>query len=368
MQKNFLNRIFPKKFDKCWKKIESSENIDDSLRYITNSFINSKSYKLVSNYWHILNIKNYKTLSTVGMKKYGSTIARNYYTFTEINHDEWLDGAVNNLKNFPFKIDSTEVFKKHDGFTYNESISYNYLCYLLFYNLKKTNVFSHIAKLKDETYLGFNDPHIKIENINVTTDKIASLLDYEKIQKAFNIKKFNKILEIGAGAGRTCEAILSIENNLKYILCDIAPAMYISYNRLKLAFPNKKITLLIDENDKTELKKKIEGSDIAFIFPHQLEILSENSLDLVLAIDCIHEMDKSTIQYYFKLFNNITKNFYFSIWDKTDVPYSKNILRKKNTLNYNSGDYKIPNNWKNIFNEKIVFPSNQLSLGFKIKE
>jgi len=368
MEKNFLNRIFPKRFDKYWKKIENTENIDDSLRYITNSFINSKSYKLVSNYWHVLNIANYKTLSMFGMKKYGSTIARNYYTFTEVNNEVWLDGVVNNLKNYSFKIDSTEAFKKQDGLTRNESISYNYLCYLLFYNLKKTNVFQHIKKLKDETYLGFNDPYIKIEDINITTDKIVSLLDYEKIQKAFDIKKFNRILEIGAGSGRTCEAILSIEKNLKYILCDISPAIYISYNRLKLAFPDKKIILLIDESNKTELKKKIEDSDIAFIFPHQLEILSESSLDLVLAIDCMHEMDKSTIQYYFRLFNNITKNFYLSIWDKTEVPYSKNILRKKNTLNYSSGDYKIPNNWKNVFNEKIVFPSNQLSLGFKIKD
>tara|TARA_B100000780_G_C21098835_1_gene443331 strand:+ start:716 stop:1822 length:1107 start_codon:yes stop_codon:yes gene_type:complete len=368
MKKKFLNRIFPKRFDKYWKKIENSENIDDNLRHITNSFINSESYKLVSNYWHVLNIANYKTLSMFGMKKYGSTIARNYYTITEVYNDEWLDGMLESVKNHPFKIDSTEAFKKHDGLTYNESISYNYICYLLFYNLKKTNVFQHINQLKDKTYLGFNDPHIKIENINITTDKIVSLLDYEKIQKAFDIKKFNKVLEIGAGSGRTCEAILSIEKNLKYVLCDISPAIYISFNRLKLAFPDKKVSLLIDVNNKDELEKKIEDSDVAFIFPHQLEILSENSLDLILAIDCIHEMDKSTIQHYFRLFNHITKNFYFSIWDKTDVPYSKNILRKKNTLDYESGDYKIPSNWKNIFNEKIVFPSNQLSLGFKIND
>ena len=87
-----------------------------------------------------------------------------------------------------------------------------------------------------------------------------------------------------------------------------------------------------------------------------------------MAVDCMHEMDKDTIQYYFKSFNYITKNFYLSIWDKTDVPYSKSILKKKNKLNYDSGDYKIPQNWKNIFKEKIVFPSNQLSLGFKIND
>ena len=366
--KRILNKIFPKKFANYWKKIKHSKNIDETLRHITNSFIGSKSYKLVSNYWHILNINNYEALSKLGVKKYGSTIAKNYYTFTEISHDEWFDQAINNLKNSPFKIDSIEAFKKQDGLKLNESIGYNYLCYILFYNLKKTDVFQHIEKLNDKTYLGFNDPYIRIDNLNITTDKIISLLDYEKIQRAFNIKNFNKILEIGAGSGRTCEAILSIEKNLKYIICDIAPAMYISYCRLKIAFPNKKISLLIDINDRNELEKKIEDNDIVFIFPHQLEVLSKQSLDLILAIDCMHEMDKSTIQYYFKLFNYITKKFYFSVWDKTDVPYSKNILNQKNTLDYNSGDYKIPNNWDNIFKEKIIFPSNQLSLGFKINE
>ena len=39
-----------------------------------------------------------------------------------------------------------------------------------------------------------------------------------------------------------------------------------------------------------------------------------------------------------------------------------------NKLDYESGDYVIPENWKNIFKEKMVFPSNMLSLGFKIKE
>lgn len=365
--KRILNKIFPKKFVDYWKKIEKSENINDDLRHITNSFISSKSYKLVSNYWHVLNINNYEALSKLGIKKYGSSIAKNYYTFTEITHDEWFDEAINKLKDNPFKIDSSEAFKKHDGLKLYESIGYNYLCYILFYNLKKTNMFQHISKLNDKTYLGFNDPYIKIDNLNITTDKIISLLDYEKIQRAFDIKNFNRILEIGAGSGRTCEAILSIEKSLKYIICDITPAMYISYNRLRLAFPNKKITLLIDVNDSVELEKQIENNDIVFIFPHQLEILNKYSLDLILAIDCMHEMDKSTIKYYFKIFNNITKNFYFSVWDKTDVPFSKNILNQKNTLDYDSGDYKIPNNWNNFFKEKIIFPSNQISLGFKIK-
>ena len=120
---------------------------------------------------------------------------------------------------------------------------------MLYYNLKRGNYFKFLSELQDKSYLGFNDPFVEIDNINITTDKIASLLDCEKIDKAFNFDKIKTVLEIGAGSGRTSEAIMTINNNLTYVICDIPPAIYISYSRLKIAFPNKKISLLIDIND-----------------------------------------------------------------------------------------------------------------------
>ena len=58
----------------------------------------------------------------------------------------------------------------------------------------------------------------------------------------------------------------------------------------------KKISLLFDVTNKDELEKKINESDISFIFPHQLDLFSKNFIDLVLAVDCLHEMDQKTIQ------------------------------------------------------------------------
>ena len=127
------------------------------------------------------------------------------------------------------------------------------------------------------------------------------------------IISFKNFLEIGAGYGRTCEGILSIQNNLNYVICDIPPSTYISYKRLKLIFPNKKISLLIDLNNEEELQERINSNDISFIFPHQLEMLDKNFFDIIIAINCIHEMDKKTIQYYFNLFNHLTKNLYYSL-------------------------------------------------------
>ena len=363
-----FNRIYPKKFESYWKKIKDSKNIDSNLKFITDSFIKSKSYDSVSNYWHILNIGNYETLSKFGIKKYGSTIARNYYTFSDLSGDEIIKHAIDNLKDSDnlIEIKSSDFFQKHDGFSFKESIFYNYFCYLLFYNLKLTNVFKYLPLLKNETYLGFNDPHIEIENLNVSIDKIVSLLDYDKIKKTFNLKNFKTVLEIGAGSGRTSEAILSIEKNLKYIICDIAPASYLSYERLKKAFPNKKVSLLIDIEDPDRLNEEIKFNDISFIFPHQLKMINQNSLDLTIAIDCMHEMDKKTINYYFDSIEKTSKNFYFSIWENYEVPFSKTLFGKKNRLNYHLGDYEIPKKWKNVLSEKLIFPSTFLSLGFKI--
>ena len=175
------------------------------------------------------------------------------------------------------------------------------------------------------------------------------------------------MLEIGAGSGRTSEAIMTINNNLNYVICDIPPAIYISYSRLKIAFPNKKISLLIDINDKDELQKNIKSNDISFIFPHQLKSIDKKFFNFVLAIDCLHEMDNKTIKYYFDLINDLANNFYFSIWSNTIVPYTKTFFNSGQRLDFIKNDYNIPENWKSIINENLIFPSNFLSLGYEIR-
>ena len=195
-----------------------------------------------------------------------------------------------------------------------------------------------------------------------------SLLDYEKINKAFPLSNVNKILEIGAGSGRLADAILSLEKNKKYVVCDIPPTIFISYKRLQVAFPGKKIALLFNISNKDEMEKKINENDISFIFPHQLELFSENFIDLVIAVDCLHEMDKKTIQNYFKKINNLTNKFYFSVWDETLLPYSRKIFSKNVRLNYLKGDYNVPKDWENIFKEHSIFPSNYWCLGFDIRK
>ena len=120
--KKIINRVFPKRFDTYWKKIENSQNIDDTLRHITNRFINSASYKFVSNYWHVLNISNYKSLSEFGIKNYGSTVAKSYYTISKMWHEEWFAEAINNLKDTIIKVFFLVLRRSRFYFQFDQSI------------------------------------------------------------------------------------------------------------------------------------------------------------------------------------------------------------------------------------------------------
>ena len=112
--------------------------------------------------------------------------------------------------------------------------------------------------------------------------------------------------------------------------------------------------------------KIIIENDITFIFPHQIDIVKNNFYDLVIAVDCLHEMDKKTHAVYFNFINKISEHFYFSVWDKTKNWHSGNLFKKTERLDFDKGDYNIPKNWKKIFRENLKFPSNHLGLGYKI--
>lgn len=361
-----FQKIFPKKFDTFFKKIKSNKNLDKELVAISESFINSKSYKFVSNHWHLRNISHYETISKSGLQKLGIETFRHYFNFFYFE-SSYLTNLFKFIGSSDYILLKSNFLKKHEGLDFKESINYNCLLLALYFVLKKNQYFKFLSLLKDETYLNYNNPYIKIDDQNITSDKLISLFDLEKIED-FNLINKSRIFEIGAGSGRLSECILSIRNILNYTVCDIPPSIFISYKRLKLAFPNKKIKLLVDIEDKAELNREIKNNDITFIFPHQINQIEKNFFDLSIAIDCFHEMDKKTINYYFENVSNISQKIYFSIWEKTKNWDSGGIFKKTEVLNFDKGDYPIPKNWKNKFKKSLIFPSNQIGLGFDFEK
>jgi putative sugar O-methyltransferase len=374
-----FNRLPFHNFKNFWKKNKNSFLVKEELKKMIDFFITSESYKYVSNYWNYLNIQNMKQIfeNDNNINNFSTSIALNYYTFIDVTENQ-VYKTITNVENeiFSSKI---HFFKKHKNLNYVQSMKYNFLTFLLFLNLIKINYYEKLKLLGDEGYVSFGDPYIEIEGIKVTSDKINSLFDYDKINRFCNLNHQKIILEIGAGSGRTSQSIMTFNSNCKYVICDIPPALYISYERLKKVFKNKKIGLLYDyqnNNQKVklmgggsseqDLNTQINHYDISFIMPHQLSLLNNRFFDLTIAIDCLHEMDKKTINKYINNINKISKLFYFSVWKKTNVPFSGIFNRFSNNLNYYSNDYNLPKNFKKEFEEDLIFPSNFISSGYRI--
>tara|TARA_B100001250_G_scaffold383323_1_gene377174 strand:+ start:562 stop:1677 length:1116 start_codon:yes stop_codon:yes gene_type:complete len=354
-------------FKKFWNKNRSKKEIPDKLREIIDNFIKSSSYKMTSNYWKYLNIKNIKQIIYEGgIENYANTIALNYFTFFDTSL-EMEEDLLNLISDQNINLNG-KLFLQHPKLGIRESELYNRLVLKLFILINKLNLNNELKSLSDKGFLGFNDPYITVDSINITSDKLVSLLDYKKIKDIFHKEKINSVLEIGAGSGRFSETFINLNDNTKYIICDIPPAIYINYIRQKKVFNQKKIKLCFDVKTSVELNNHIKNNDILFIFPHQIKFLHESNIDLVIAIDCIHEMDKKTIKYYFENVDKFAQQLYFSVWRSTSVPYSSPFKYLMNKLDAeNKDDYQIPDNWKLLNNSKLYFPNNYNGIAYKIK-
>ena len=366
--RNIYNFYFSKNKDllNFWEKNKKHRKIPKTLRNIFDSFLYSESYKLCSNYWKYLNIKNLKQIMYEGgIKNYANTCALNYFTFLQTNL-EMEKKNLQSLSNFKVNIKG-KIFRNNNHLGLKNSDDLNRLILKLYFLIVRLKLSSKLNKLGDKGFLNFNDHFLDINNKKITSDKLVSLLDYKKIQDNIDLSKTNIVLEIGAGSGRFSQTFLTFNKKTKYIICDIPPSIYINYLRLKKKFYKKKIKLCFDTKNYESLLEEISKNDIIFIFPHQIKMLKKNSIDLVIAIDCMHEMDKKTIKYYFDNINNLSKFLYFSVVNETRVPHSSAFKFNSNYLRSSSReDYQIPSHWKLINQSSLYFPENYDGIFYNI--
>lgn len=75
--------------------------------------------------------------------------------------------------------------------------------------------------------------------------------------------------------------------------------------------------------------------------PWQMEMLPKKSIDLVIAIDSLSEMNSNLVSFYFKLINEVCKSYSYIRYCKFN---EIGIIK--------DGIYPIPEEWKSIFTDK----------------
>ena len=346
-------------FKKFWHQLDKT-NLSNEIVDITNRFIKSESYSWTSKFWRHLIITHYKHIANLPVSEDPlSIISRTDYTGFSFMDEYSIKKSCENL-NDKIKL-NLNLFKKHPEFSLTKSIQYNLVLLIIYENIKSKNIFKNYDKIEKELYRKYS-PELEVDDKVISQHMLISLMEYEKIQiLTSKVKGSLNVFELGAGYGRTANMILSLSENVKYVIADLPPAIYFSKKNLASIFPNKRIASAFEINSKGEMMKVFKNNDILFVFPHQINLFEKKSFDISLAIGCLMEMEKNQIINYMKNFENLSNFLYMKVWENSGLPYS---FYKYYSVHKKS-DYSIKENWKEHFKDRCIVPSNVFELGYE---
>jgi putative sugar O-methyltransferase len=174
--------------------------------------------------------------------------------------------------------------------------SMRYFKFLLFHQIQKKDreFFSNYAKI-GSTSLGkpitINSP--SGEKINI--DHFFAIEEYTFLNANIKFDRIGHVVEIGAGFGRTAQALIKLAAKIKkYTIIDIPKVLTLSATYLENVL-NK------DEFSKLEFVNALSLSNGNYKL---------SNIDLVINIDSFQEMPAETIRYYFQHVINNSRFFY----------------------------------------------------------
>jgi len=351
--------LIKKDFKKFWSKY-NKKNLDPELVSVTNKFINSDSANWVSKFWNHCQINHFKSIinlsSSDSIKKNINDYARHIYFQKSDLNEVCNQLKVNiNLLNF-------NVFKKHDHLTMFDSASYNLSTAILYLRLQ--GLIEKYYDLINRKMFNKYSYNVDINNKKINQHFIYTIIELEKISKIIDVEKNNlKILEFGAGYGRTANLFLSLSKKVKYVIADMPPSIFVSYNEIKTNYPDKKIFFAIDINDFKAMEDAIEKNDVIFIFPHQLKFFNKKFFDLTMMIGVTLEMEPKVVERYMKYVDLLSNNLYMKVFKYAGLPFSFYKFYRHDVRD----DYFIGKKWKKLFLETGMETDIVSHSGYKIE-
>src|ERR1700733_6683478 len=296
-----------------------------------------------SKYWIELNRMNLAQLQQHGYENFKRTIALNYFTFVRIL--PWDSQIIFLLRHLPPSVNFDCLWRafsapKHDffsAFNWIQSRLYNFLTLASWEYSRKA--------VRDPSLLALREP--AEGNPAHITDRSGALISQDLANSIIEISAMNLslrpgsvVLELGAGYGRDAYAILATNPGIKYVIVDIAPALWVAETYLRHEFPGLRIFCYRDFEHFADIEKDFLECDIAFFLSPQISLLPNELADLVINISSLHEMRLEQIGFYLSHFDRLLKDggsFYFKQWKRGVVPFEDVVIHQR--------DYPIPRNW-----------------------
>lgn len=315
----------------------------DRLSAMLDELANAPSEVLPSTYWTELNALNLRQLGESGYDSFKRTLARNYFTWVAAPGDPQLRflRAALPLARVARAALKTLLVPRQSPMTRRQTLGYAFLTFLLWDYAKAQDTGGLLDRL-EEPLVG-SPPELRSGGRLISQDLANSVLEYRAMtEPPMEPDGLRTVLELGAGYGRTAYVFLSLLPHVRYLVVDIPPALYVAERYLTQVFPGRAAFRFRPFQDYESVRAELEAAQIAFLLPHQLDLLPARSVDLFLNISSFHEMRLEQIRYYFDRIERLTRgHLYLKEWRESHIPGDGVVIREQ--------DYPIRREWRPIY-------------------
>jgi putative sugar O-methyltransferase len=313
----------------------------EAIRDMFDCMLQGNEVYLPSKFWQQLNEKNIIQLESTGLQNIKRTVAQNYFTWVVgLRNDQFRYLAMRTgfggwgeiLRQLPAYDPSTGVSRAR----FYELCIFTRMLWRLAVSYDTHRLLERIQEPQ------FGNPFpIFFRGRLISQDLANSVLELYSILDAVPLVFADRptVCELGAGYGRNAYLFLEAFKQSKYVIVDIPPALYVSQEYLARVLPDRKILRFSCFLDMAQMREQLEWADVAFLLPHQAELLAEKSVDLFINISSLHEMTRPQIDTYFGLIDRLTRGyFYMKQWKSFTNPRDGITIRER--------DYPYPQRWK----------------------
>ncbi|HLL73711.1 MAG TPA: putative sugar O-methyltransferase [Pyrinomonadaceae bacterium] len=330
--------------------------MESALRAMGACLARGNPVYLPSKFWDIQNEINFKQLEDEGVENIKQTVALNYFTFVGRQHSQskYLFEHTSRLSwpsilyrlwqhrltvSIAYRTTARDTSSR---MTPEQQVELTVFTKMLWQLARQVDTLKLLERI-EEPEVG-NPFKIFRGGRLISQDLANSVIEFYSIREHFSPAPGEpvRVGELGAGYGRNAYVFLKALPNCKYVVVDIPPALYVSQHYLSSVFPGKRVFKFRCFESFAEVEDEFMASDIAFLLPHQAEMLPAKSLDLFVNISSLHEMRPEQIGAYFALIDRLTRGYFYSKqWFVSENPHDGIRIRHD--------DYPVPAHWRQLY-------------------
>lgn len=304
-----------------------------------------------SAYWQHINARNMEQLADAGFFHFKRSINQNYFAFVPCHYKDDQFRAV--LRSWcrkpalpallPRRIDTTglqTIFNTENPLAAVRPRLIHAAYLALLWEFVRRGDRLGVLESLEEPSLGA-PVTIVYRGRRISQDLCNSVHEFYAMQPD-GVTPARSVVELGGGYGRIAWVFLSCRPDVRYIMCDIPPALAVAQRYLTTLFPDRRTFRFRRFGAYSDVAEEFERSSIAFVTPGQLDLLPPLKADLFVNVSSLHEMRRDQIRHYLEMVDRHCAGlFYTKQWKVSTNPHDNIVVRRD--------DYPIPSQWEPVF-------------------